>query len=127
MWGDDPPENCHLNEKNGQKLVIFFSKNLPKIVFFLMASFWLFFDIQMATFRRVRWGDNTDAGCVKISILCMFLQTFWWLRPWYLYIYIWRLFDNNVKTLIEIYYMFLFTFLISIWLYFESRLIFDIF
>ena len=54
LWAD-LPKNCHLNVKN----LTFFPKKLTKIVIFStklpLSSFWQFFDIQMAIFRRVSY------------------------------------------------------------------------
>ena len=58
MFRSDPPENCHLNVKKLPKLDIgnFVEKNDNFCLNFLkkMSSFWQFFDIQIANFRRVR-------------------------------------------------------------------------
>ena len=68
----DPLENCHLNVKELPKTWLFFFLKANK-----MSSFWQFFDIQMAIFRRVkvkprsvsvRLAENgTTLGLVKIS------------------------------------------------------------
>jgi len=60
----DPLENGHLNvkkitknlklkKKKLTKIVIFFNKIAIFVNFFLMSSFWQFFDIQLTIFRRV--------------------------------------------------------------------------
>ena len=60
----DPPDNCYLNVKNLPKNSHFVQKHCKNLTFLLQNNvffndnFWIFFYIQMAIFRRVRFSGS---------------------------------------------------------------------